>query len=64
MDLAFGTKILNHKTGEIGLLIKIWKNKYDDAEIDYTTCVDKHGKRYNIKLDEILPLEEADDFEK
>lgn len=31
MDLAFGTKILNHKTGEIGLLIKTWKNKYADA---------------------------------
>lgn len=64
MDLAFGTKILNHKTGEIGLLIKTWKNKYADAEIDYATCVDKLGKRYNIKLDEILPLEETDDFEK
>ena len=60
----YGTKILNHKTGEIGLLIKTWKNKYADAEIDYATCVDKHGKRYNIKLDEISPLEETDDFEK
>lgn len=64
MDLAFGTKILNHKTCGIGLLIKTWKNKYADVEIDYETCVDKHGKRYNIKLDEILPLEETDDFEK
>ncbi len=64
MDLAFGTKVLNYKTGEIGLLIKTWKNKYADAEIDYATCVDKQGKRYNIKLDEILQLEETDDFEK
>ncbi len=60
----YGTKILNLKTGEIGLLINTWKNKFADAEIDYATCVDKLGKRYNIKLDEILPLEEADDFEK
>ena len=64
MDLAFGTKVLNYKTGEIGLLIKTWKNKYADAEIDYATCVDKHGKGYNIKLDEILQLEATDDFEK
>lgn len=64
MDLAFGTKVLNYKTGEIGLLIKTWKNKYADAEIDYATCVDKQGKRYNIKLDEILQLEATDDFEK
>ena len=64
MDLAFGTKVLNYKTGEIVLLIKTWKNKYADAEIDYATCVDKQGKRYNIKLDEILQLEETDDFEK
>nr|WP_317403544.1 hypothetical protein [uncultured Helicobacter sp.] len=64
MDLTFGTKILNHKTGEIGLLIKTWKNKYADAEIDSAICVDKHGKRYDIKLDEILPLDETDDFEK
>ena len=60
----YGTKILNRKTGEIGLLIKTWKNKYADAEIDYATCADKLGKRYNIKLDKILPLEETDDFEK
>ncbi len=56
----YSTKILNHKTGEIGLLIKTWKNKYADAEIDYATCVDKQGKRYNIELDNIRGFE--DDF--
>lgn len=60
----YGTKILNLKTQEIGLLICIWKNRFADGKIDYVTCVDKHGKRYNIKLDEILPLEKTDDFEK
>lgn len=30
----YGTKILNLKTQEIGLLIYIWKNKFADAEID------------------------------
>ena len=58
----YGTKILNLKTQEIGLLICIWKNRFADKTVDYATCVDKHGKRYNIKLDEILPLEKTDDF--
>lgn len=62
LDLLFGTKVLNLKTQEIGLLICIWKNKFADAEIDYATCVDKQGKRYNIELDNIRGLE--DDFEK
>ena len=57
----FGTKILNLKTKEIGLLICIWKNKFADAEVDYATCVDRQGKRYNIELDNIEVL---DDFEK
>lgn len=55
-------KVLNLKTQEIGLLICIWKNKFADAEIDYATCVDKEGKRYNIELDSIRGFE--DDFYK
>lgn len=39
----YGTKVLNLKTQEIGLLICIWKNKFADAEIDFATCVDKQG---------------------
>ena len=57
----YGTKILNLKTKEVGLLICIWKNKFADADIDYATCVDKQGKRYKIELDNIEVL---DDFEK
>ena len=57
----YGTKILNIKTKEIGLLICIWKNKFADRDVDYTTCVNKQGKRYNIELDNIEVL---DDFEK
>lgn len=57
----YGTKILNQKTKEVGLLICIWKNKFADAEVDYATCVDRQGKRYNIELDNIKVL---DDFEK
>lgn len=57
----YGTKILNLKTKDIGLLICIWKNKFADAEVDYATCVDRQRKRYNIELDNIEVL---DDFEK
>ena len=54
----YGTKVLNLKTQEIGLLICIWKNKFADAEIDYATCVDKQGKRYDIALDYIKEIED------
>ncbi len=57
MDIAFGTKILNRKTNEIGLLIKTWLNEFADENIWYATCVDKNGKRYHIELDEIVPIE-------
>ena len=57
-----GTKILNLKTQEIGLLICLWENKYADKTIDFATCVDKTGKRYNTELDNIRGFEY--DFEK
>ena len=58
----YGTKILNLKTQEIGLLICTWENRFADAEIDFATCVDRQGKKYNIELDNIRGFE--DDFEK
>ena len=57
--MLYGTKILNLKTQEIGLLICLWENKFADKT---ATCVDKTGKRYNIELDNIRGFE--DDFEK
>ena len=58
MDIAFGTKILNRKTNEIGLLIKTWLNEFAAENIWFATCVDQKGKRYNIELDEITPIED------
>ena len=58
----YGTKILNLKTQEIGLLICLLKNKFSDEVVDYATCVNKQSKRYNIELDNIRGFE--DDFEK
>ena len=60
--MLYGTKVLNLKTQEIGLLICTWKNRFADAEINFATCVDRQGKKYNIELDNIREIE--DDFEK
>ena len=57
----YGTKILNLKTQEIVLLICLRQNKSADKIVDFETCVDKTGKRYNIELDNIRGFE--DDFE-
>ena len=57
----YGTKILNLKTQEIGLLICIWENKFAYKTVDYATCVDKLGRRYSIELDNIEVL---DDYQK
>lgn len=54
----YGTKILNLKTQKIGLLICIWKNKFADKTVNFATCVDRTGKRYNIELDNIEVLDD------
>ena len=56
-DMLFGTKIYNNKTNEIGLLIYTWTNSFADRDIEYATCVNKNGKRYNIEMDEITPVD-------
>lgn len=55
----YGTKVLNLKTQEIGLLICVWKNRFADKTVDFATCVDMQGRRYNIELDTIAPLEQT-----
>lgn len=52
----YGTKILNLKTQEIGLLICLWENRFADKTVDFATCVEKN----NIELDNIRGFE--DDF--
>lgn len=54
----YGTKILNLKTQEIGLLICLWENRFADKTVDFATCVDKN----NIELDNIRGFEA--EFEK
>lgn len=60
----YGTKIFNSKSKEIGLIIYTWKNKFADTVVDYAACVDKNGKRYNIELDLISPMEDCYDSQK
>ena len=58
----YGTKILNLKTQEIRLLICLWENRFADKTVEFATCGDRNGKRYNIEHDNIRGFE--DDFEK
>ena len=54
----FGTIIYNYETKAKGILLYTWINKFADAEIDFATCVDENGNRYNIKMDSIQPYED------
>lgn len=54
----FGTKIYNYKTKEQGILLYTWTNIYADAKVPFATCVDENGKKYNIKMDNISPIED------
>ena len=53
----FGQQVMNHKTNEVGLVLYTWENVFADGKVPFATCVDKQGKRYNIELDLIIPLE-------
>ena len=53
----FGQQVMNHKTNEVGLVLYTWENVFADGKVPFATCVDKKGKRYNIELDLISPLE-------
>ncbi len=54
----FGTKVVNFKTEELGLVLYTWTNVYADSNVPFATCVDKDGKKYNITMDSISPVDE------
>ena len=56
--LLFGTKMYNQKTKEIGLLIYTWTNTYADGDVEFATCIDINGKKYNIEMDKITPFQD------
>ena len=64
----FGTEIYNYKTKEIGLVLYTWNNRFAEnggkyIDIQFATCVDQDGKRYNIEMDSIRPTEDIDEDE-
>ena len=65
----FGTKIYNHETKEIGLIICTWNNAFYTNDnkmerIPYATCIDINGRKYNTTMDSIQPIEDLDDEER
>lgn len=53
----FGTKVLNLETKKLGIVLYTWTNVYADGNIPFATCIDENGKKYNIEMDEILPID-------
>lgn len=54
----FGTKILNLKTKNLGIVLYTWTNIYADGNISFATCVDENGKKYNVSMDDIQIIED------
>ena len=64
----YGTKVYNHKTKELGLIISTWFNIFSKngggyEDIAYATCVDYNGRQYNTPMDNIQPIEDMDEEE-
>lgn len=57
-DSIFGTKIMNVKSGQLGLMIKTWTNYYADATIPFGTWVDTKGKRHDSPIDDLCLIDE------
>lgn len=53
----FGTKIYNNETKEQGIVIYTWTNQFADGDVEFATCVDINGKKYNTVLDNLTPIE-------
>ncbi len=60
MDPGFGTKIRNIRTGELGLLIRTYLNKFADDSVMYAVWVDQKGKRKCDELDNLKPVDDED----
>ncbi len=53
----FGTKVIDLKSDKQALILYTWKNVFADGVIDFATCVDKDGKKYNISLDNLTQFD-------
>lgn len=59
-DAIFGTKIIDTKTGMLGLMIKTWTNYYADGAVAFGTWVNTKGKRFDSPLDDLRIVDEDD----
>ncbi len=57
-DAIFGTKIIEAKTGMLGLMIKTWLMHYADGEVAFGTWVDTKGKRHDTPLEDLCLIED------
>lgn len=53
----FGTKVIEKNRFGTCLILYTWDNVFADATIPFATIVDKNGKKQNVKMDDIIPLE-------
>jgi len=62
MDIAYGTKVYDHKKQNIGILIKTYNLGYVDApEETGAKVVDPQGKIYPTNLNNLTPVNELID---
>lgn len=62
LDLVYGTKILNHKIKEIGLLIKTWENKFVDKTIWLSWIYSTLEKLRYVPYGTVAPFSRYPDF--
>ncbi len=64
MDIAFGTKVYDHKKQNIGILIKTYNLGYVDApEETGAKVVDPQGKIYPTNLNNLTPVNDLTDVQ-
>lgn len=64
MDIAYGTKVYDHKKQSIGILVCTYNLGYVDApEATGAKVVDTKGKLYPRNLNDLTPINELTDKE-
>ena len=62
MDIAYGTKVYDHKKKSIGILIRTYNLGYVDApDAMAAKVVDIQGKLYAVNLDNLTPVNDLTD---
>lgn len=63
----YGTKVYDYEKKSIALIIKVWKNTFSGSNgkeyIDFATCVDYNGKKYETALSNLSVIEDMEQEE-